>query len=171
MLPCQARDKHTIALLINGRLSLVSKLCTEELRSLCIASGHSISTGKWYKLEVKLYLKFIFLCNIYFQINDIFSYHGFCLKIDITLHSIYLNRVPENLYFCHCLYIANCYTSYFFNIFVICHLSNKVEMYADKTISFDGDPSRENSFVCERVYLIFLLRDIITHFFIFGILT
>jgi hypothetical protein len=34
------------ALLINGRLSLVSKLCTEELRSLCIASGHSISIGK-----------------------------------------------------------------------------------------------------------------------------
>jgi hypothetical protein len=31
-------------------------------------------------------------------------------------------------------------------------------MYADKTISFDGDPSRENSFVCERVYLIFLLQ-------------
>jgi hypothetical protein len=37
--------RNPFSLLINGRLSLVSKLCTEELRSLCIASGHSISTG------------------------------------------------------------------------------------------------------------------------------
>jgi hypothetical protein len=29
--------------------------------------------------------------KLYVQINDIFSYHGFCLKIDIILHSFYLN--------------------------------------------------------------------------------
>jgi hypothetical protein len=38
-------------------------------------------------------------------------------------------------------------------IFVIVHLSIKVKIYADKYISFDGDQSRVNRFVCERVYL------------------
>ena len=46
----------------------------------------------------------------------------------------------------------------YFLIFIIGHLTTKVKIYADKEISFDGDPSHENSFVCERVYLIFLLQ-------------
>ena len=43
-------------------------------------------------------------------------------------------------------------------IFVIGHLTTKAKIYADKENSFDGDPSHDNSFVCERVFLIFLLQ-------------
>jgi hypothetical protein len=46
----------------------------------------------------------------------------------------------------------------FLSLLLAPHLTTKVKIYADKEISFDGDPSHDNSFVCERVFLIFLLQ-------------